>query len=144
MLGFCWVDYMCIPDCSRDTQAQRGADISLYLLKMQDFLDLSIHLRTLNLFRSPEAIPLPKPVSSAVSHKETMEQYIVQHQKMVLTSTWPCCLPDFSIPCTYMMPGLPAKAGNYHSTLSLHIFIESLPILMSIFLVCFLRVMPFH
>lgn len=98
----------------------------------------------LNLFRSPEAMPFQKPVPSAVLHKETMEQYIAVHQNLVSTSTWPCGLPALIVHCACMVPGHPANAGNYHSTLNLHIFIESLPLLMSIFLVRFPSVMPFH
>lgn len=89
-------------------------------------------------------MPFQKPVPSAVLHKETMEQYIVVHQNLVSTSTWPCGLPVLIVPCAYMVPGLPAKAGNYPSTLNFHIFIGGLPLLMSIFLVRFPSVMLFH
>lgn len=101
-------------------------------------------MRILDLFRSPKVMPFPKLVPFSLLRKKTMEQYIVQPQKFVSTSTWPCYLPNLSVSCAYMVSGLPADEGNYHLILRLLVFIKNRPVLVSIFLVPFPRMMPFH
>lgn len=60
----------------------------------------------IDLFRSPKVMLFPKLVLFSLLHTEAMKQYIVQHQKFVSTSTWPCYFLS-------LVPGLPVKEGNY-------------------------------
>lgn len=110
----------------------------------------------ISVFRSPESILFPKPITFEALHKKTMEKHIVQYIKnnqpnatttnkiehTVSASAWPSWLPDFGIPYANAVPGFPTRTINWHSKVHLHTFVESLPALTSVFLDDDFNVMP--